>query len=79
MRITFIFAIALTIVAQDRTPAPPATAPAAWPTAQFAATAAKDPGVQKAKQTLDDMIRALGGDAYLTLRDMKIEGRSYAF
>ena len=25
------------------------------------------------------MIRALGGDTYLTLRDMKVEGRSYAF
>ena len=25
------------------------------------------------------MIRALGGEAYLTLRDMKVEGRTYAF
>ncbi len=25
------------------------------------------------------MIQALGGEAYLTLRDMKVEGRSYAF
>jgi hypothetical protein len=86
MRITSIFAVTLTIAAfaaaQDRPLAPPAAppaSPAAWPTAQFAATAAKDPGVQKAKQILDDMIRALGGDAYLTLRDMKVEGRSYPF
>jgi len=86
MRITLIFTLALMITAcaaaQDHPPAPaaaPQAAPAAWPTAQFAATAAKDPGVQKAKQILDDMIRALGGDAYLTLRDMKVEGRSYAF
>ena len=50
-----------------------------WPTAQFAATAAKDPGVQKAKQILDDMIRALGGEAYLTVRDITVEGRTYAF
>ena len=53
--------------------------PAGWPTAQFAATAAKDPGVGKAKQILDDMIRALGGDAYLTMQDMTVEGRTYAF
>src|SRR5664279_2416789 len=80
MRITLIFALALVVaafcVAQE---AAPQATPAAWPTAQFAATAAKDPGVQKAKQILEDMIRALGGDGYLTLRDMKVEGRSYAF
>jgi hypothetical protein len=83
MRITSILTLALLISlsarAQDSPPAPPSATPAAWPTAQFAATAAKDPGVQKAKQILDDMIRALGGDAYLTLRDMKVEGRGYAF
>ena len=82
MRIFFTFAFALMITfaaAQDRPPAPPQAAPAAWPTAQFAATAAKDPGVKKAKQILEDMIQALGGNAYLTLRDMKVEGRSYAF
>lgn len=56
--------------------APPAT-PAGWPTAQFAAT--KDPSVQKAKQVLDDMIRALGGEAYLNLHTMTVEGRTYSF
>ena len=56
-----------------------ATPAAGWPTAQFAATAAKDPGVGKAKQILDDMIRALGGEAYLTMQDMTVEGRTYAF
>ena len=83
MRITSIVTLALMITlsaaAQAPAPTPPASTPSAWPTAQFAATAAKDPGVQKAKQILDDMIRALGGDTYLTLRDMKLEGRSYAF
>ena len=91
MRIAFVFAafliIPLSVIAQvsslAQSGAPPlahsAATPADWPTAQFAATAAKDPSVQKAKQVLDDMIRALGGDAYLTLRDMKVEGRSYAF
>lgn len=89
MRTAFTFAALLLITlfafAQDNPPAGspavphPAATPAGWPTAQFAATAAKDPSVQKAKQILDDMIRALGGDAYLTLRDMKVEGRTYAF
>jgi hypothetical protein len=78
MRITLIIAVVLTI-ASASAQGPPSPTPTAWPTAQFAATAAKDAGVQKAKQILDDMIRALGGDAYLTLRDMKLEGRGYAF
>ena len=55
----------------------PVQAASSWPTAQFAAT--KDEGVQKAKRILDDMIQALGGDAYLNVRDVKSEGRSYAF
>jgi hypothetical protein len=87
MRIVLIFtALVLTatvLAAQDKPAiqpiAHPPAAPADSPTAQYAATAAKDPSVQKAKQVLDDMIRALGGETYLTLRDMKVEGRSYAF
>jgi hypothetical protein len=66
------------------TPPPPsataaASTPPSWPTVQFAAAAAKDPSVQKAKQILDDMIRALGGEAYLNIRTMTMEGRSYSF
>jgi hypothetical protein len=62
--------------------APPSAAqtsstPIAWPTAHFAST--KDPSVQKALQILNDMIKALGGDAYLNVRDMKSEGRAYSF
>ncbi len=84
MRIALLLTIvAATIVAfAQAPPAPPAAvaaSPSGWPTAQFAATAAKDPGVAKAKKILDDMIRALGGEAYLTMRDMTVEGRSYAF
>jgi len=58
---------------------PPAASASNWPTAQFAATAAKDPGVAKARKILDDMIHALGGEAYLTMRDMTVEGRTYSF
>ncbi len=64
--------------AAPQVPAPAAaTLPSGWPTAQFAAT--KDPSVQKAKQVLDDMIRALGGQTYLNIRTMSVEGRTYSF
>jgi hypothetical protein len=64
----------------DTAPAPtqnPSALAAGWPTTQFVAT--KDPSVQKARQVLDDMIRALGGEAYLNLRTMSLEGRTYSF
>jgi len=35
--------------------------------------------VQKALQVLNDMVRGLGGDAYLNVHDMKSEGRTYGF
>ena len=56
----FTFALAISALAQT-----PTTVPAGWPTAQFAA--AKDPGVQKSFQILNQMIRALGGDAWLNV------------
>ena len=78
--INVLLATSVAAFAQIPPPAPaPSATPADWPTAQFAATAAKDPGVAKAKQILDAMIRALGGEAYLTMRDMTTEGRTYAF
>jgi hypothetical protein len=51
--------------------------PAGWPTAQFASV--KDPSVQKACQTLNEMIRTLGGDAWLNAQTMQSEGRTYSF
>jgi hypothetical protein len=52
-------------------------APASWPTAQFATS--KDPSVSKACDLLTQMIRALGGDAYLNVQNLQTEGRTYAF
>lgn len=66
-----------TPTAPPLTAAPVAPTPDNWPTAQFAK--AKDPGTQKALAILNAMIRALGGDAYLNVRDMQVEGRSYGF
>ncbi len=81
-----VLAFVLTIAAFAQTPAAaqsmppaatPASVPAGWPTAQFAT--AKDPGVQKAVHVLDQMIRALGGDAWLNVSSMTSEGRTYGF
>jgi hypothetical protein len=86
MRVTAAVVLLLSISAAGQAAAPSssrATAarassiPAAWPTARFASS--KDPSVHQAFQILTDMIRALGGDSYLNVRDMKTEGRSYAF
>jgi len=69
------FLLALAVSAPAQSPAP--QVPAGWPTAQFAAS--KDPSVQKACVMLNEMIRTLGGDAWLNVRDMQSEGRTYSF
>ncbi len=40
---------------------------------------AQDSGAQKARTVLDQMIQALGGQAYLTVQDMEQDGRGYKF
>jgi hypothetical protein len=50
---------------------PPATAGQSIPVEQENA--------HKAKALLDQMIQALGGDAYLTIQDISQEGRTYSF
>jgi hypothetical protein len=80
-----VFAVAslATTFAQTSQPqtapsAPVATsAPSTWPTAQFASS--KDESVHKAYDLLNQMIRALGGDAYLNIQNMQSEGRTYGF
>ena len=41
--------------------------------------ASEDPGVKRARTLLDQMIQALGGQAFLNVQDMEQQGRSYAF
>jgi len=84
MRNAFLLVLSLLLVASSfaqTTTAPAQSAapptPPNWPTAQFAAT--KDPSVQTALQILNAMIRALGGEEYLNIHDMKSEGRAYGF
>jgi hypothetical protein len=75
---SFAPALAQTSPAQPAPSAPVATpAPASWPTAQFASS--KDQSVSKAYDLLNQMIRALGGDAYLNVQNLQTEGRTYAF
>ena len=69
-------AMAIAAAAQTATPAQ-SSVPSNWPTAQFAS--AKDPSVQKSFQILNEMIRALGGDAWLNVQTMQSEGRTYGF
>src|SRR5579864_2528021 len=73
MRRAAVFLFAFLLAA----PAFAQTTPSNWPTAQFASS--KDPGVQKACQVLNTMLRALGGDAWLNVRTMTTEGRAYSF
>jgi hypothetical protein len=55
----------------------PATAPAA--NAASPPPAVADPSSQKAHQLLDQMIAALGGQAWLTYKTTEQQGRSYTF
>jgi hypothetical protein len=55
--------------------------PPAQPPAQKSAQEAinEDPGVKKARMLLDQMIQAMGGQAFLTVQDMEQQGRAYGF
>ena len=66
-----------TFAAAQATAATQCSAPSGWPTAQF--TSAKDPSVVKSCQVLNQMIRALGGDAWLNVRTQESAGRASSF
>ena len=69
--------LVLSLPALAQTAQPAASVPSNWPTAQFASS--KDPSVQKAYETLNQMLRALGGDAWLNVQTLTSEGRAYSF
>lgn len=56
-----------------------ATAQTSAPTTAPAAASSQDPSARKARQLLDQMIQALGGQAYMSIQDMSQEGRGYSF
>ena|ERR1700678_865172 len=73
----FAIVIAACTFAPAQAPQTSPAGPSNWPTAQFAS--AKDPSVQKSYQILNLMIRALGGDTWLNVRNQETEGRAYRF
>jgi hypothetical protein len=72
------FALLNTASAQS-IPPPSAQAVAPATAAQARPADAQDANVRKAKALIDQMIQALGGQAYLGLQDKKEEGRTYGF
>src|SRR5215467_10926434 len=72
MRYALTFLLLTTFVlGQMEPPAPPSDA---------AATVPNDPeNMHKARALLDEAVSALGGSAYLDIKDSKQEGRSYSF
>jgi len=80
MRRVSVYLLALGLMASAgaaQAPQASAAAPSNWPTAQFAAS--KDPSVHKAYDVLNQMLRTLGGDAWLNVQTMTSEGRAYSF
>jgi hypothetical protein len=77
-RLFIIMALATCALAQTTTPAPPP--PAASPGSQAAHDVPiAQENVRKARALLDQMIQALGGQAYLNIQDVSWEGRTYSF
>ena len=62
--------ILLAVFATAQTPITPAASPVA---------SSQDANARKAKEILDQMIQALGGQAYLSVQDMSQDGRAYSF
>src|SRR5512142_1179614 len=60
-------------------PAPHVQASASGLVINMAPGQAQEPGVQKAARLLDQMVQALGGTAWMNLRDLEQEGRTYSF
>jgi len=73
----FAISISACGVAQSVPSSSAAAGPANWPTAQFASS--KDPSVHKAYEVLNQMLTALGGDAWLNVQTQTTEGRAYSF
>jgi outer membrane lipoprotein-sorting protein len=62
----------ITVFATGQTSSTQAPAPSATSNSQ-------DANTHKARQILDQMIQALGGQAYMSIQDMSQEGRGYSF
>jgi hypothetical protein len=75
-----LIALLLTALAFGQDTAPTAPTDSNSPAASPAQAVPTDQGnAQKAKQIIDRAIEALGGQSYLNVTDMKMEGRAYTF
>jgi hypothetical protein len=77
--IILLFALLFSMAAAGQTTAPTGNVLPGTPQSAVAAKPAQDPGAQKARELINKMIDALGGQAYLTMQDMEQSGRSYGF
>jgi len=78
MRYFSLFAFSALLVASAQTPAPNSPAAASAPSS-FIAVQSTDQNAIKARTLLDQMIQAMGGQAYMSVQDMEQEGRTYSF
>ena len=81
MKMTLSAVILLwTMAAMAQTTAPTSTPPS-QPTKTETQTSqpTEDQGTRKARDLINKMVQALGGQAYLTLQDMEQSGRTYGF
>ncbi|HEX6465762.1 MAG TPA: hypothetical protein VFZ99_00570 [Terriglobales bacterium] len=78
---TALLIVLLSFAARAQNPGPANDSPSQpAPSSSVANDAAqKDPSAQRAQQAFQQMVQALGGDAYLNLRDMEQQGRSSSF
>ena len=72
LRLITALLVALSAAGQN----PPAQSPEQKSIQQIVS---EDPGAKKARMLIDQMIQALGGQAFLNVQDMEQQGRSYAF
>src|SRR5215471_18059546 len=81
MKFGLILLLSLAAAAQSPAPLSPASSTNA-PTAKTPPSSTTDPqdaNAQKARGLVDQAIRALGGPAYLSVKDIRQEGRTYSF
>ena len=78
--LAFIALSAATLAAQVGTPLPkPGQPETTAPPVQQSGTAEDAASAKQARSVLDQMIAALGGNAYLNVQDMEQKGRIYSF
>ena len=71
--------VCLTAMAAAQTSNPASTTAAAQSPSGSQGTSNPDPGAAKSRELIGQMVKALGGDAYLHYADVEQEGRTNGF